>query len=99
MNSEENMIRRFSTNTNNFNDEMKKNFKSINLNSNHYKYLNGNADLLYQKLLENNNILKKIYQKTKKSNFNSKKNLINETEGSNAILLNSLLQNRNNLLI
>jgi hypothetical protein len=96
MNNEEAMMRRFSTNTNNLNDDMKKNFKNINLNSNNYKYLNGNADLLYQKLLENNNILKKIYQKTKKTNFNSKKNLTNESDGANAILLNSLLQNRIN---
>ncbi len=96
MNNEEAMMRRFSTNTNNLNDDMKKNFKNINLNSKYYKYLNGNADLLYQKLLENNNILKKIYQKTKKTNFNSKKNLTNEIDGANAILLNSLLQNRIN---
>ena len=80
---------------NNINDNIKNNLKNINVDCHDYKYLNGNADLLYQKLLENNNILKKIYQTTRKSKSSTSRPSSNyEIEGSNAKVFNSIVQNR-----
>jgi hypothetical protein len=88
-----NPLNAFNNNVNNNNQ----NSASPNMNM----FGNNSSDMLYKKLVENNNLLKKIYQKSRKSTFskkdgNEKNNLkrINEKVETNHMLINSLMQNQ-----